>query len=954
MKRIRKTNNNIISFNFIMIFSFNSPNLQTYRTVKFESVKKLKNYDNSLRNLINMNFNMTKNTNTPPTPTLRPVIKTNPSPVIKTNTNTFFPVLNIVHNMGGGTQVYADNLANLFNIDHQLNIVNENLFELKIRNNNKKYTCNTNKLLQHITNDTVVVFHHLLTMDFKLNKTLFYNIHNGCYKKLIFIIHDYHLLFPSTPNPIKNQLKDKPTNDDLLFTNYLFEKCDLIVFNSHNCLNNYKKYMNIDSYSNCIVTNTVPDILINNNSTFPPMKRFYNIGIIGHIHAQHKGQQLLIKINNTLSDKKYCFKVFGYSNFKDNIYKNNVQLHGEYNNNDIFNLIKQHNIDFFMFISTFEETYSYTLSIAMQTGLPIFYNNIGCYHERLLGRQNVYAFDEDNLTMIEELVQKMEIGACNNKNSIEKMEIDATICEHELFNQNADYNWIINNNENIKFDMKNIEKHLIYKNVCFFHFTNIGKGYEIFLEQISNIKTSGLYDKLDFIFVTMLGPHIKLCEDYKIKIVYYSPNELEWEFPTIKLIKSFSDNVNNKKINLLYIHNKGVLNKKYAKEWRDYLNHFLIFSHDTCLHYLNEGRDCVGVNINLHGGANCCRCHFSGNFWWSNTDYIKSLPLFVNKEDRYAPEHYLIGNYYSKNVNAISLHSCENNLYENPLFPETYNYSVIKNKVLDEYNNFNIENYKKIICIYFVSTINISSEYRFFKQINKILNSGFYDACEQIICFIIGSNKNIINKLEKLTKIRIIQTNENLMEKFCLNNYKKYISNIEDYNVVYFHNKGASHPIEKKSIDNWCELCNYFTIDLWKLNIILLTYYSCIGVNLMSYPFPHFSGNYWWATGTHLSKLKENIGDKYLDSEMYVLNNIHFKDDLKLYQPNSLCLFKSIGSHAADTYDEQLYKNLTIEEILNKIPENYTYNNKGDNIEINYSRTTLYSELMKLKIKTKN
>ena len=578
MKRIRKTNNNIISFNFIMIFSFNSPNLQTYRTVKFESVKKLKNYDNSLRNLINMNFNMTKNTNTPPTPTLRPVIKTNPSPVTKTNTNTFFPVLNIVHNMGGGTQVYADNLADIFNIDHQLNIVNENLFELKIRNNKKKYTCNTNKLLQHITNDTIVVFHHLLTMDFKLNKTLFYNIHNGCYKKLIFIIHDYHLLFPSTPNPIKNKMKDEPTNDNLLFTNDLFEKCDLIVFNSHNCLNNYKKYINIDSYSNFIVTNTVPDILINNNITFPPMKIIYNIGIIGNIRAEHKGQQLLIKINNTLSDKTYCFKVFGYSNLKDNIYKNNVQLYGEYNNNDIFNLIKKHNIDFFMFISTFEETYSYTLSIAMQTGLPIFYNNIGCYHERLLGRQNVYAFDEDNLIMIEGLVKKMEIDACNNKNSIEKMEIDAT-CKHEVFSQNADYNWIISNNENIIFDIKSIENHLIYKNVCFFHFTNIGKGYEIFLEQISNIKTSGLYDKLDFIFVTMLGPHIKLCEDPKIKVVYYSPNELEWEFPTIKLIKSFSDNVNNKKINLL------------------------------------------------------CRCHFSGNFWWSNTDYIKLLPLFVNKED---------------------------------------------------------------------------------------------------------------------------------------------------------------------------------------------------------------------------------------------------------------------------------------------------------------------------------
>jgi hypothetical protein len=68
-----------------MIFSLNPPNLQTYRTVKFESVKKLKNYDNSLRN---MNFNMTKNTHvkpTPPTPTLRPVTKINPKPNPKPN-----------------------------------------------------------------------------------------------------------------------------------------------------------------------------------------------------------------------------------------------------------------------------------------------------------------------------------------------------------------------------------------------------------------------------------------------------------------------------------------------------------------------------------------------------------------------------------------------------------------------------------------------------------------------------------------------------------------------------------------------------------------------------------------------------------------------------------------------------------------------------------------------------
>ena len=109
----------------------------------------------------------------------------------------------------------------------------------------------------------------------------------------------------------------------------------------------------------------------------------------------------------------------------------------------------------------------------------------------------------------------------------------------------------------------------------------------------------------------------------------------------------------------------------------------------------------------------------------------------------------------------------------------------------------------------------------------------------------------------------------------------------------------------------------------------------------MSYPVPHFSGNNWWATSEHVSKLKEPIGEKYLDPEMYILNGINVKNDSdRIYQPNPLCLFKSIGNHAGANYDEQLYKKLTIEEILDRVPQNYIYNNTGDNIPINLDRVT--------------
>tara|TARA_Y100000389_G_C17471290_1_gene531383 strand:+ start:988 stop:2760 length:1773 start_codon:yes stop_codon:yes gene_type:complete len=587
-----------------------------------------------------------------------------------------------------------------------------------------------------------------------------------------------------------------------------------------------------------------------------------------------------------------------------------------------------------MFISVFEETWSYTLSVAMQTGLPIIYNDIGCYRERLHGRDNTFPFTERTLHKLPGILQKITSKTSSSHGSSPE--------SMQLFNHNADFNWLINDNANLEFDTSLIEHYLHHMNVCFFHFTNIGNGYNIFLEQIKHIKKSGLYDKLDFIFIVMLGPHIKLNNDPKFKVIYYSPNNLEWEVPSMKLIKSFSDHV-SKRINILYIHTKGTLNKPHSKEWREYLQHFLVSRHTDCLLYLNAGRDCVGVNANLHpkGGGNARRCHFSGNFWWSNTDYIKSLLLEVNEADvRYAPEHFIIGKYHEQPCGIVSLHNTERDLYETPILPNAYDYSVIKNRVLEEYKYFDISKYKKTVCVYFIGGILVNAESRFFTQIEEMVDSGFYDGCHEILAFVSGQNYNIMSKLSRMSRVKIIQTKSNGMEKFSLNNYRSYVD-LNNCNIVYLHTKGASRSPDNGPTNDWCKICNYFTISMWKINVILLQYYSCTGINLMSYPLPHFSGNFWWATGEHLTHLKSEVGDRYLDPEMYLLNNIQCKNKTdKQYQPNPLCIYKSIGNHADARYDESLYKRLSVEDILDGIPSNYTYNNIGDNISVNIDRIT--------------
>jgi hypothetical protein len=839
-------------------------------------------------------------------------------------------ILSISHNFGGGTQTYINNLAKLYNFT-EINIIDQNQVTISSK------LCSYKDIFLLIGPDSYILLHHLLyfSNENKIHKEIFYDICNKCkYNKLIFIIHDYHLLFPKMPNPIKSEsINCIPSNVDLEFTKYVFSKSNLIIFNSKNCLNNYNRFLNMKNF-NYIITNSTPDIVTINYNLYQPEKKIYNIGILGHIFAKHKGLNLIKKISDILPDNKFIIKIFGSRNDdlpKPDFYKKNVQLYGKYNNNHIFEIIDKHDIDFFLFVSTFEETWSYTLSIAMQTGLPIFYNNIGAYSERLENRDNVYPYEEEYINKLPALMTNIGKNITQNKLRYPT--------KMEIFNRNSDFDWLLNTN-NTFFNTQLTEHYLIHKNVCFIHFTNIGIGYEVFLEQINHIKKSGLYDKLDFIFVTILGKHIKLSSDPKVKVIYYSSNIKEWEFPTIKLIKSFADNVKYK-TNILYIHTKGAMGHKNAENWRLYLEYFLINNHEDCLFYLKDGRDCVGVNINIlpKRGPNKNRCHFSGNFWWANSCYLKSLNDTMIYTDRYSTEHFLLGNYHNKFINYISLHNCENNFYKQTLDPNFYTFLKIKNKVLNNYYNFKISNYNKIVCVYFISTINTGVE-RFFVQINEIINSGLYDACELILTFISGYNKSILDKLNTLNKIKIIQTKESVMESFSINNFRNYIS-FDKYNVVYLHTKGASHSLDNSYINDWCAICNYFTITLWKLNIILLNIYSCIGINLMSFPLPHFSGNHWWATSEHINNLKINIGNKYLDPEMYILNNVEIKNKFdKQFQPNPLCLYKSINNHAAANYNENIYKILSIEQIINKIPNNYIYNNIGDNNPVNKNRIT--------------
>jgi hypothetical protein len=73
--------------------------------------------------------------------------------------------------------------------------------------------------------------------------------------------------------------------------------------------------------------------------------------------------------------------------------------------------------------------------------------------------------------------------------------------------------------------------------------------------------------------------------------------------------------------NVGYIHSKGITNlTKYTNKWRKVLEYAIIEKYQDNLNALKNGYDVSGIfwmKSNFH---------FSGNFWWAESSYIKTLP----------------------------------------------------------------------------------------------------------------------------------------------------------------------------------------------------------------------------------------------------------------------------------------------------------------------------------------
>jgi len=194
-----------------------------------------------------------------------------------------------------------------------------------------------------------------------------------------------------------------------------------------------------------------------------------------------------------------------------------------------------------------------------------------------------------------------------------------------------------------------------YKRVCFIHSCHVKYIGTSILENIVNqvIKID-----VDCIFIVNIGDPIHITHP-KIKVIQYSSNVSTFELETINLIKTFSEKQN---CEILYLHTKGVTNNApNIKDWTSMMLYFLVEKSNQCIEHLKE-YDAVGCNLS----TNTKTPHFSGNFWWSTSSYIKTLP-YVHTTTKHDAEWWILRNHTCK---YKCVHNSNVNHYKQ-LYPST-------------------------------------------------------------------------------------------------------------------------------------------------------------------------------------------------------------------------------------------------------------------------------------------
>ncbi len=168
-----------------------------------------------------------------------------------------------------------------------------------------------------------------------------------------------------------------------------------------------------------------------------------------------------------------------------------------------------------------------------------------------------------------------------------------------------------------------------------------------------SLNKTDLYENTDIIYCALLGqdPNFPINKlPSKMKIIY-SGVPSDYEKPLLRKMRELAEQEQTDKL-IWYGHTKGITKigtwcEENVWDWLEYLLYFNFEQWRTAVEVLNGSWNTYGVNLRLQPET-----HYSGNFWWAKSSYLKTLPLEIGSE--YLDSEMWIGRSgYFKGYNAF-------------------------------------------------------------------------------------------------------------------------------------------------------------------------------------------------------------------------------------------------------------------------------------------------------------
>jgi hypothetical protein len=165
---------------------------------------------------------------------------------------------------------------------------------------------------------------------------------------------------------------------------------------------------------------------------------------------------------------------------------------------------------------------------------------------------------------------------------------------------------------------------------------------------------------------------------------------------------------------------------------------------------------------------------------------------------------------------------------------------------------------RRVMVWYHVATINNWADIHA-EQVGKLALSGLLGAAEEVR---IGHVGEAALPPETLGKLRVAYRSRDRLEYEiptiqAMDRWVRELARPEEWAVLYFHTKGAGREDEPSqfNVSFWRRYMEHFVIERWRDCLGALDGCDACGADLNFNPWPHFSGNFWWARAEYLRTL---------------------------------------------------------------------------------------------------